>query len=86
MRLTRTERTTHISAVMRLAEYLGQPGITASALARVVGVSHSTIGRWADGSIEPSLSGMRKLHEATGGKVTPNDFLADCLPTPEQAA
>ncbi len=68
---------------MTLSEYLLRPGVTAAHLARQVGVSQSTIGRWADGSMDPSLGGLKRLHEATGGLVTPNDFLARA---PERAA
>ena len=60
---------------MTLCEYLEQPAVTASNLARRVGVAHTTILRWANGSICPNSQRLNRLHEATDGKVAPNDFL-----------
>ena len=60
---------------MKLRDYLDGPEITAASLGRKVGVSHSTILRWANGSMQPSMGRLRDLSVATGGKVQPNDFL-----------
>ncbi|MGL5734314.1 MAG: helix-turn-helix domain-containing protein [Beijerinckiaceae bacterium] len=59
---------------MTLADYLAQPGKTATDIARECGVSVSTITRAAAGG-SPSLQLMRKIAAATGGKVTANDFM-----------
>lgn len=68
-------RDTHI-ALMTLATYLKLPGVTATALARHLGVAHSTVLRWADGSTQPGTERLRRLYDVTDGAVTPNDFLA----------
>jgi DNA-binding transcriptional regulator YdaS (Cro superfamily) len=46
-----------------------------------MGVSHTTVMRWADGTIKPNTDTLARLYEATGGKVTPND-----MALPQQAA
>lgn len=60
---------------MKLAEYLAQPGKTATDIARECGVSVSTITRAAADGGSPSLDLMRKIAAATSGKVTANDFM-----------
>jgi DNA-binding transcriptional regulator YiaG len=40
-----------------------------------MGVSHTTVLRWADGTITPTGDALLRLHAATGGLVTPNDML-----------
>lgn len=59
---------------MTLADYLAQPGMTATALAEKCDVSVSTITRAAAGDISPSGGLLKKIHEHTGGAVQPNDF------------
>ncbi|WP_162232715.1 helix-turn-helix domain-containing protein [Sphingomonas sanxanigenens] len=59
---------------MTLAEYLAQPGRTATELAQATGSAVSTITRAARGEIIPSRDLMIKLFEATDGAVTPNDI------------
>lgn len=59
---------------MTLKDYLAQEGNTATKLADACKVSVSTITRAADGSTIPSRALMESIHEATDGKVTPNDF------------
>ena len=59
---------------MTLKDYLASPDKSATALANACGVSVSTITRAADGATIPSRDLMNKIHEETGGKVTPNDF------------
>lgn len=58
-----------------MKQYLAKPGITGSALARCMGVSDATISRWASGQQSPAVDALRSLYIATGGAVTPNDFL-----------
>ena len=75
--LTGTVRLAHIS-VMHLRDYLRPADghrITATDLANRMGVSHTTVIRWADGTISPSAAALVALHKATDGKVTPNDML-----------
>ena len=59
---------------MTLKQYISQPGHTAAALAREIGVATSTITRAAHGQVTPSGDLMRKIIETTRGAVTPNDF------------
>lgn len=59
---------------MTLADYLKQPGRSATILATELGVAVSTITRAADGTSVPSRELMRGIHTATEGAVTPNDF------------
>lgn len=60
---------------MTLTDYLAQPGKTASEVAAEAGVAVSTITRAAKGTIAPTPELMRRIFNATGGAVTPNDFV-----------
>ncbi len=63
---------------MHLRDYLKPKDgkrIPASVLAEEIGVAHTTVLRWADGTIQPGAEALRKIHAATGGAVTPNDML-----------
>lgn len=60
---------------MRLSDYLEASSIRPTAFARQLGVSHTTVARWAAGTVPPSLEWMEKIAEATGGQVMPNDFM-----------
>lgn len=68
---------------MNLLTYLQQPGKTATALALEVGCAVSTITRAARGDLFPSRKLQRKILSATGGLVTPADFVA--IDTADQA-
>lgn len=61
---------------MTLAEYLKGSRGAALALARALGVSHSTVSRWASGKMEPSLTTCARIETATGGKVKVRDMVA----------
>ena len=60
---------------MTLAEYLRQPGITASSLADKCECAVSTITRISKGEAQPSADLLRRIYEHTGGAVSPNDLL-----------
>ena len=65
---------------MTLSEYLQAENMKASHLAERLEVPASTISRILNGQRRPSFGLMRKIAEVTGGKVTPNDFVAVALP------
>lgn len=58
---------------MRLSILLEKRG-EATQLARRMGVSVSTVTRIARGETDPSAAMIKRICEATGGKVQPNDF------------
>lgn len=51
---------------MNLATYLDQKGNTAVALAARLGVSHSTVLRWADGKVPVPAERLAAVSAATG--------------------
>jgi post-segregation antitoxin (ccd killing protein) len=60
---------------MTLSDYLRQTGATLQQLGAKIGVSHSTVQRWATGRATPrDQVTMEALVRATGGAVTPADF------------
>ena len=61
---------------MTLAEYFKSTRGAAIALARSLGVSHSTVSRWASGEMEPSLATCARIEKQTGGKVKVGDLVA----------
>lgn len=70
---------------MTLADYLAQPGRTATELAGQTGFSVSTITRAAKGEISPSADLIRKVLDATDGIVTPNDWFGITAESPDDA-
>ncbi len=60
---------------MKLSHYLDEKSLNASAFAAVVGVEPSTVTRLLRGERAPSLALAARIREATGGKVTADDFL-----------
>jgi transcriptional regulator with XRE-family HTH domain len=60
---------------MTLAEFLKSSGKSQSEFADLLGVSQVAVMRYANGSREPSFETIRKIHEITGGKVGPDDFV-----------
>jgi DNA-binding transcriptional regulator YdaS (Cro superfamily) len=61
---------------MTLAEYIETTRGAASDLARKLGVSHTTVARWAAGKMEPGLTTCARIEEHTAGKVTVGDLVA----------
>lgn len=60
--------------VMKLADYLKQEKMTASAFAALIGVSTSTTTRWLTSGRTPDLSTMIKIEAVTKGAVRMEDF------------
>lgn len=58
---------------MKLADYLKEAGISATSLAERIGVPPSTITRILRGERLPGLAIMRRICDATGGKVSALD-------------
>lgn len=60
---------------MTLDQYLKDNHITQASFAASIGADQSTISRLLAGVYNPSLSLLNRIFKATGGNVTPNDFL-----------
>lgn len=69
---------------MKLGEYLKDMKLRPSAFAEAIGVSPSTITRLLKGEREPRLALVMLIRDATGGRVTPEDF-AESPRQPEAA-
>jgi len=60
---------------MKLETWLARQGITQAELAKLSNVSQPTISRLLNGETPlPSWTTITRLHQATGGAVTANDF------------
>jgi antitoxin CcdA len=60
---------------MTLAEFLQREGLTLMAFGQKLGVSHTTVRRWALGEAAPRDRSMfERISAATGGAVTAADF------------
>lgn len=68
------ERDTH-NRRMTLTEYMTANQVTSVALAAELGVSHSTVLRWASGTMSPPMRRIPAIQAATEGKVTAQDFV-----------
>lgn len=60
---------------MTLADYIAASRGTASDLARKLGVSPSTVSRWAHGKMAPPLAMAARIERATDGAVTVRDLM-----------
>ena len=69
---------------MQLRAYLDQHGLTQVQFAAQVGVTQSAVAKWLDGT-RPSWPTIERILAATGGAVTPNDFLPSTATTPAEA-
>lgn len=68
---------------MKLAEYLERTDTTLQALGERLGVSHTTVLRWATGQAVPrGRARMEALARATQGAVTAADFFPEATPRP----
>ena len=60
---------------MTLQKYLSEQDLTYEAFGTLIGVTTSTAWRYANGKRFPGPAVMRRIIQATGGAVGPNDFL-----------
>lgn len=68
---------------MKLAEYLERTDTTLQALGERLGVSHTTVLRWATGQAVPrGRARMEALARATQGAVTAADFFPEVAAAP----
>lgn len=65
---------------MKLKPWLKNNSISSQDFAKIVGVSPVTVSWWATGKKKPSLSYFAKIHRATSGQVTLEDFIPDTSP------
>ena len=63
---------------MTLIEYMSTHRVTSTALAQQLGVSHSTVLRWASGTMSPPMRRIPAIQAATDGHVTAQDFVPVC--------
>jgi DNA-binding transcriptional regulator YdaS (Cro superfamily) len=59
---------------MDLRTWMSMNSVGSAALAVQLGVTVATISRWCAGRRHPRPADLRRIAEATGGKVTANDF------------
>lgn len=62
---------------MRLDDYLHQERLSLTVFARRIGRAISTVSKIRRGVQRPDWSTMDAIRDATGGKVTANDFHAE---------
>jgi predicted transcriptional regulator len=59
---------------MSLSDYMSEHGITGQALAKILGVSHQAVFKWASGERVPRPLIMLRIMEVTKGQVTLESF------------
>ncbi len=69
---------------MKLADYLSTHRITHAEFAATIGATQAAVSRYANGKRMPRQPLLRKIMQATQGRVTANDFMA--IPSTEVAA
>lgn len=61
---------------MTLSDFMSEQKVNPSEMAALIGdVSASGVLKWARGERIPRPDQQRRIFTATGGKVTPNDFV-----------
>lgn len=74
---------------MNLADFLKLSGMSVTAFAARAGVSEAAVSRYASGKRMPRPDILRRICEASAGKITPNDFFSgkgdDAMPGPAEA-
>lgn len=71
---------------MQLADYMRINGLSDDAVGEALGVARATVSRLRRGKMVPSFDLAARIHEFTGKKVTPNDFLSAVRPIPSESA
>lgn len=61
---------------MKLKDYLREKDITAREFAELIGVDYSSVTRYCAGARRPEWPILERITIATGGAVTPTDFLS----------
>ena len=62
--------------IVNLAEYLKQSGLSLASFAARAGVSEAAISRYASGKRMPRPDILRRICDASDGKISPNDFFS----------
>ena len=62
-------------AIMTLQEYLAETSQTPEAFAEKLGIAGRSVRRYLKRERNPDLNMLAAIRAATGGRVTPNDFL-----------
>jgi transcriptional regulator with XRE-family HTH domain len=62
---------------MTLKDYLKLHGLTDGDFARIVKRQRTTVMRWRKGERRPDWESLEAISEATGGKVSPNNFFPE---------
>ena len=70
---------------MKLDTYLKEHGLTDGDFAVTVGRDRTTVLRWRRDDARPDWPALQRVLEATGGLVTPNDFLPSLAAHPMEA-
>lgn len=67
---------------MELRSYLIQHDVAVADFADRIGVTVSALYRYLHGERRPNADVLKRIHQATGGLVQPNDFFAFVDPPP----
>jgi transcriptional regulator with XRE-family HTH domain len=60
---------------MQLASFMSERSLSDEELARMLGCSAHAVNKWRRGKRFPRQRQMARIREATGGLVTPDDFM-----------
>ena len=60
---------------MKLNDYLLEHGLSKGAFAKLIGTTTATVSRIGDGLVVPRRELLVRIHQETGGRVTPNDLV-----------
>lgn len=62
---------------MQLSQYLEKHNITHDEFAAQIGKHRTSVSRFCSGDRKPDLETLQAIHEATKGKVKPEDFFRE---------
>lgn len=59
---------------MTLSDFLKRSKLSGNAFGKRIGYTRMAVSRWLRGIAMPSPDAIQRIYEATGGKVTANDW------------
>jgi len=70
--------------MVTLSAYLKENNVTVEAFAASIGVSRMSVYRYLNGDNRPRWQILKRISDVTGGKVTPDSFMAAPDESPEK--
>lgn len=71
---------------MKLSDYIDGANLTRAEFAALIDVDEASLSRYISGSRRPNWDVLHRIRDATGGRVTANDFMNETVEEGDGAA